>query len=749
MQGLSAQTYPNWQLCLALADDEPASLQKLVARLAQADSRVKVARIRTNQGISRSSNAALGIATGDFIGLLDHDDLLAPFALYEVARVLDARPECDLIYSDEDKLSADGRERSLPVIKPDFSPEMLLGHNYLCHFTVVRRSLVEAVGGFRSHYDSAQDWDLYLRIAQRTQNIQHIPACLYHWRAAPTSCASGLAAKPDALESQRRVIEDHFARQGTLAQARIEPNGTFRVTWPLPALPRVSVIIPNRDKPELIRRSMAGLLEETDYSDLEIVIVDNGSTDPATLACYERLRARGVTIVPFPESFNYSAMCNAGARAASGELLLFLNNDTEVLHADWLMEMVRWAQRPGIGVVGAQLLFPDGSIQHAGMVLGMRTLCGHVFHRASPEHGSAWGGSQWYRNLLAVTGACQLVSRAVFDEIGGFDEGYRVGYSDVVLCLEAWRAGYRNLYTPYARLIHHECSTRERVDPVDDARRFAGYLQGIRLLSDPYYNELLAAESQAPELQIGSARTAAEVLRSELEQHFGATAEAPAGNLIRKIFHCRHDVRAAFPDGLLPAGKDVMTQWVLNHGRQEYGGLHDGELRCYWDQIESRPGQNLAETYLLRADLQQRFPLAMTVFGRDELQQAMRREAVLPEIYSPLEELRLLARQRGDVGELLQQAGSVQGRDRLSAWLRGPARQEYALSEDWLQRALQSIAAGELDRGVNLLAHLSYQASLGRGPGATSTPCAAWASIAPAATCPTISRTTSCSAPSR
>lgn len=715
VQSLSEQTYPHWELCLAVADDEPAALRRLVARMAQADSRLKVARIRTNQGISRSSNAALSVAAGEFVGLLDHDDVLAPFALYEMARALEAHPECDLIYSDEDKLSADGHERSLPVLKPDFSPEMLLGHNYLCHFAVLRRSLVEQVGGFRPQYDGAQDWDLFLRIAERTQKIHHIPACLYHWRAAPTSTASTLDAKPDAMDTQRRVIEDHFARQGILAQARLAPNGTFRVTWPLAAAPRVTVIIPNRDKPQLIKRCMAGLLEGTEYPHLEIVIVDNGSTDPTTLEYYQDLRDRNAaTIVPFPQSFNYSAMCNAGARAAQGELLLFLNNDTEVLHADWLMEMVRWGTRPGMGVIGAKLLFPEGTLQHAGMVLGVQGLCGHVFHRAIEGNGMSWGGSEWYRNLLAVTGACQLISRPVFEQIGGFDESYRVGYSDVVLCLEAWRAGYRNLYTPYARLIHHECSTRERVDPAEDGRRFAQYLRDIGLEHDPYYNEQLAGDTHIPVPKPNSARRASQVLRDEIERRLTPPSPAPVSDHVRRIYHCRHDVRKCHPEAFLPSGQDGFLHWLREHGAREYPSLREDDVRVYLDRVVNQSERNLAEAWLFNSDWQKRFPLAMTAFGRSEFLKAIGSPAELPEVYTPLEELHLLARCRGDAAQLLNRAAKEGDGTRLVQWARTEGTRKYGLTKEWIDRLTTAINENaRFGPSVNLLGPLSYQAGLG------------------------------------
>lgn len=715
---VQGQTYPHWELCLVVADDEADQLQSQVRRLAKADPRIKVARLPTNRGISQNSNAALKIATGDYVGLLDHDDVLAPFALYEVARLLEADPECDLVYSDEDKLSEDGKLRFAPELKPDYSPEMLLGYNYICHFAVLRRSLVEQLGGFRGEYDGAQDWDLFLRASQRTARIRHIPQCLYHWRAIASSCASGLEAKPGVTNTQRRVVEEHLSRDGLQAEVQLKANGTFRITWPLATQPLVSIVVPSRDKPQLIQRCIAGLLEHTDYENLELIIVDNGSTDPATLHLYRQWQERqSVTIVSFPQEFNYSAMCNAGARAARGEFLLFLNNDTEVLHPDWLTELVRWGQRPGIGVVGPMLLFPDGTLQHAGLILGLGALCGHVFHGAAQTQHTPWGGADRYRNVMALTGACQLISRPLFERLGGFNEDYHVGYSDLVFCLEAWKAGYRNLYTPYARLVHHECSTRPRIDPADDARRFAEYLHAAELWNDPYFNPQLSGEVQIPSLPHGTARTAREMLRHEIERHLAKGQEATTGDFLRKVYQCRHDVRQALPDALLPAGRERMLQWARNHGTCEYPGLHEGELNAYQEQIENTPGRNLAETYLLDPQLQRRFPLAMTVFGRAEFLRAMRISADLPAIYTPREELILLGRCRAQVAELLEhaQAGAA-GQARLMSWLRTQARTEFQLSQQWLKGAEESLAAGAMARpGVNLIAPLSYQASLGVG----------------------------------
>lgn len=515
IESVRAQTYSHWRLHLAVAENEAPTLLSRIDHWAALDQRVQLLRLPRNDGISSTTNAALNGAEGDFVGLIDHDDRIAPNALYEFARLLAEDPGADLIYSDEDYLSANGRRRYRPVLKPDWSPHLILGYNYVGHFTVVRRSLLVELGGLRSECDGAQDWDLVLRVASRTQRIRHIPRVLYHWRAVPGSCALEPLAKPWALASQRRAVTDHLAGQQLAAQVTTGPTGMQRLVWSLDRQPLVSLVIPTRDQLPLIGRLVNDLLEATDYGPREIILVDSGSSDPRVWAQYRRWQStNGVRVVGLPGPFNYSRACNVGAAAAEGQVLAFLNNDLEVVEPGWLAELVRWALRPGTGLVGPQLLYPQGTLQHAGIVVGGEQLGWHLFRHARPATGSRLGPIGTYRDCLALTGACQVLRREVFDQLGGFDEEFELCYSDFALALAAHRAGYRNLITPYAALVHHECATRQPLDEREsrDAARFAARLRAWNLWDDPYFPQGLTAEP-LPRLRRADQPSAADLAR--------------------------------------------------------------------------------------------------------------------------------------------------------------------------------------------------------------------------------------------
>ena len=412
-------------------------------------------------------------------------DTLSPEALYEFARaIVDRDPRPDVLYCDEDHLARDGRTRCWPNFKPSWSPEMLLGYHYTGRLTLARRTLVEEVGGLDPSLGDAAEWDLMLRLSERTDRIVRIPLCLYH---NGSDICSG-----DGVHRQT-VLESHLKRIGiSEAQAVQQPNSTFRATWPLKHLPLVSVIIPTVDSPILIRQCIQGLLHKTDYPTKEIILVDNGSTDPDTLALYhEWSSSSAVSILPFDQPFNYSTACNLGASAARGDYLLFLNNDIEVIHPGWLEELVRWAQLPGIGVVGTKLVYPNGTIQHAGMALARKPV--HFFMKErddweTPPTNVIFGTANIYRNVTMLTGACQLLGRSLFDEIGGYDERSLLVASDTILCLEAFRLGYRNVYTPYAALVHQESATRGLADDSDDQLLFAQQLDQLNLREDPFFH---------------------------------------------------------------------------------------------------------------------------------------------------------------------------------------------------------------------------------------------------------------------
>jgi GT2 family glycosyltransferase len=439
------QSYDRWELRVAAAPARGTEVERLATAWMERDARIHI------DGADASAIPFGG--AGEFVAPLAAGDTLAPNALFEAARLLNEHRGTEIIYSDEDTLSADGRTRSSPFFKPGWSPEMLLSVNYLAH-ALIKRTLLEDIGPA----GRSGSWDLALRCSERAREIRRIAAVLYHLRAG----ARPALPRPEDL----RALEAHCRRQGIAgAHAAVVPPGVVRLTWPAGDR-NVSIIIPNKDREPLLRRCLTSLLRHTGYPRFEILIVDTGSTDEATRRYYADLAHEGrIRILEHPGPFNFSAANNAGARAATGDLLLFLNNDTEALNQDWLEEMVRWAGRREIGAVGAKLLYPDGTIQHAGIVVGLRGLAHHIYRQAAETHVDIFGSVDWYRNYLAVTGACLMVRRQVFDEVGGFDERYRIAYSDIEMCLRIHARGYRIVYTPFARLRHDEGATRGGVFP--------------------------------------------------------------------------------------------------------------------------------------------------------------------------------------------------------------------------------------------------------------------------------------------
>ncbi|MBK8834411.1 MAG: glycosyltransferase family 2 protein [Anaerolineae bacterium] len=498
IESVRAQSYGDWELVLADGASTLTGVRDVLDRYCADDHRVRVVSLDVNLGISGNSNAALSAATGDYAVLLDHDDLIEPDLLYEVGQCLDATPDTDIVYFDQDKVSADGRVHSDPWFKPHtWAPEHLLSGNPLMH-AVVRTRLLRDVGGFDPATDGAQDWDLMLRLTECPARVAHIPRVLYHWRQLPGSVAMNLGAKPWVIDLQPSVVAAHLRRQG-LGEVQYEllAPGLFRFAWPVSGR-RVSIIIPSRDKSALLARCLESLVQRTQYPDFEIIVVDTGSVEPATRGVYAIWRDKVSIVTDDIQPFNYSRACNIGARAATGNLLLFLNNDTEVLEPGWLEEMTRWAERPGAGAVGAKLLYPNGTIQHAGVIVGM----GHLFSGAREMYaGSYFGSVNWYRPLSAVTGACMLVPRAAFEQVGGFDEGFAIAFGDVDLCLRLRAAGFSVMYTPYARLRHHEGATRANaITPAD--QRLADQRLGLMVATgDPFFNSNLDPLSRIPALR--------------------------------------------------------------------------------------------------------------------------------------------------------------------------------------------------------------------------------------------------------
>ncbi len=500
IESVIAQTYTNWEWCIADGGSSQAEIREILERAIQRDARIRVAWLGENLGITGNSNAALRMATGDFVLLFDHDDVLAPFALHEIVNKLDEDPALDIVCFDEDKITADGQIRLQPMFKPArWSPELMLSANYLMH-SAVRRSLIEAVGGFDPDAEGAQDWDLLLRCTEQTSRIGHVAKVLYHWRMLPGSAATGLAAgKPWAVGVQPHVVANHLQRIGVpQPKAELIAPGYFRLIWPVRE-EKISIIIPTRDRLALLRRCLRSLLTLTAYRNFEVLVVDTGSTDQRVWDFYAELMSEPrVQVLHCEGTFNYSAVNNFGAYHAAGAHLLFLNNDVEALSPDWLEEMLRWSQRPEIGVVGAKLLYPEGTIQHAGIVLGL----GHLF-AGVPEgyNDSLFGGPNWYRNFSAVTGACLMTRREIFEQVGGFDEAYAVAFNDVDLCLRIAARGYRIVYTPFARLRHEEGATRANYVPWENHALAGQRMHTIFAQGDPFFNPNLDISSKVPHLR--------------------------------------------------------------------------------------------------------------------------------------------------------------------------------------------------------------------------------------------------------
>ncbi|MBY0515174.1 MAG: glycosyltransferase family 2 protein, partial [Gemmataceae bacterium] len=495
IESVRAQTYANWELCLADGASTAEHVRPILEKAAASDPRIKVAFLMANGGIVGNSNAAAAHATGDFLALLDHDDTLAPFALHAVVAAVNDTPDADFLYSDEDKLDTHG-ERVEPNFKPDWSPETLRSRNFVCHLTVVKRSLYEAVGGFRPGFDGSQDYDLVLRATERAARIVHIPHVLYHWRMHAQSTAFAKGSKNYAFEAGKRAVAEHLTRLGIDAGVHDGPVlGTYQVVYHLRTQPLVSVIIPNKDQVALLSRCVESL-GKSSYANVELVIVENGSQLPETHAYYRELRKQPhVRVLEWTKPFNYAAVNNFAAAQAKGELLLFLNNDTEGINPDWLEAMVKVAVQPGVGAVGAKLYYADDTIQHAGIVVGMGGVAGHA-HLFYPRQ--AAGYMQRLRitqNVAAVTGACLLTPRAVFERVGGFDEGFVLAFNDVDLCLAVLKAGYRVVWTPDAELYHLESKTRGYEDTAEKQARFKREHDLFHLkwgaflrAGDPYYS---------------------------------------------------------------------------------------------------------------------------------------------------------------------------------------------------------------------------------------------------------------------
>lgn len=504
IESVRRQLYPYWELCIADDASTDPSVLKALERYSALDSRIKVVYRSVNGHISAASNTALDMATGEWTALLDHDDVLSEYALFWVVDAINTKPNVRLIYSDEDKLNEAGERRDA-YFKCDWNYDLFLSQNLISHLGVYSTQLLRDIGGFRTGFEGSQDWDIALRCIERfsAEQIHHVPRVLYHWRIHSNSTAAGQTAKPYAYVAAERALNEHLQRKGVSGRADFLSNlGSFRVRYDAPALnPKVSVVIPTRDRVDILRQCITSVLGKTDYSNYEMLIIDNGSSDKETLRYLRKLKANArVRVLQDDQAFNFSALNNRAVREASGEFLLFLNNDTEVKSAEWLTEMLSIAAQPGVGAVGARLWYPDNTLQHGGVILGLGGIAGHGHLEAQSHNVGYFGRAALLQSLSAVTAACMLVRKSIFEQVGGFDESLKVAFNDVDLCLRIAQAGYRNVWTPYAELYHYESATRSYEKAPGQRERFQRESEYMRqrwaslLQNDPAYSPNLTLE---------------------------------------------------------------------------------------------------------------------------------------------------------------------------------------------------------------------------------------------------------------
>jgi GT2 family glycosyltransferase len=505
IESVRKQIYENWQLCVADDNSPSPHVKRVVAEYAAIDPRITYVFREQNGHIAEATNSAAKLATGEFIGFLDHDDELRENALYWVIKELNEHRDADLIYSDEDKITEDGI-RHYPHFKSDWNPELMLCQNYVCHFTVVRRTIFEKLGGIRKGFDGAQDWDFVLRVSESTtpDKIRHIPRILYHWRVIEGSTAKATESKPYVTAAQIKAVSDYLERRGDVGAGveSLPAISMLKVTYRIPTPPLVSLIIPTHNQRELLSKCIHGILESTTYKNLEVLVVDNRSDEQETLLYLEKISEDPrVRVIRDNGPFNFARINNDAVKHARGTIFGFINNDIQVMRPDWLHEMVSHVIRQNIGAVGARLLYPNGTVQHAGVILGIGGVADHMMKHISAQSLGYFCRAILPQNLSAVTAACMLVKREAFERVGGFDQdAFAVAYNDIDFCLRLRQAGYLITYTPYAELLHHESVSRGYEDSPDKLARFQREYDemkrrwGAALSFDPYYNPNCSAD---------------------------------------------------------------------------------------------------------------------------------------------------------------------------------------------------------------------------------------------------------------
>ncbi|MDO5127019.1 MAG: glycosyltransferase [Eubacteriales bacterium] len=511
---VQAQTYTKWELCIADGSTDTKTYP-LIETYCEADARIKLKKLDKNYGISGNTNEALAMATGDYVALFDHDDLLTPDALYYVVEALNEPGETgtyDVLYTDEDRISANGKKHMDPFFKPDFSIDFLRTHNYITHFFVVKRTLLDQVGGFDATYDGAQDYDLIFRCTEAAERIKHIPRIVYHWRSHKNSTAGNPESKLYAFEAGKRALEAHLKRQGLEATvSHTDMWGVYDVRYATPGNPLISIIIPNKDHIEDLDKCVQSIYEKSSYREFEFIVVENNSEEQKTFDYYKKMEARhdNFHVVYWKGIFNYSAINNFGAEHAKGDFLLLLNNDTELIAPDSLSRMLGICMREDVGIVGAKLYYPDDTIQHAGVVLGFGGYAGHVFHGYSKDNYGYMLRAVVTNNFSAVTAACLMTKRDVFDSVGGLTEAFVVACNDVDYCLKVRKRQKLVVFCAESEWYHYESKSRGYEDTPEKKKRFDGEVARFRDLwadvvdaGDPYYNPNFSVQYEPFKLKV-------------------------------------------------------------------------------------------------------------------------------------------------------------------------------------------------------------------------------------------------------
>lgn len=500
-----SQTYGNWELCLADGSDKNQDhIEKCVKQYISKDNRIRYKKLDSNLGISGNTNACFQMSTGDYIGLLDHDDILHPAALYEVMKAI-SESDADFIYTDEDTFRKKPTDAYCPHFKPDYSPDTLRSYNYICHFSVFKRSLYETAGGFRSEYDGSQDYDIILRLTERARKIVHIPRILYYWRAHNNSVALNLLSKPYVIDAAKRAISDHLSRQGL--KGRVADSSiptTYKINYNICGMPKISILIPNKDHSDDLKKCVNSIITKSTYKNYEIIIIENNSTQKETFEYYKQLESfDNVSVVTWDGKFNFSAIVNFGFSFSKGEHIVLLNNDTEVITPNWMEEMLMFSQRSDVGAVGCMLYYPDDTVQHAGVILGIGGVAGHAHKHYKRGDSGYMSRLAIAQNMSAVTAACLMIPRHVFERVGGFDENYEVAFNDVDFCMKIRNLGYLIVFTPYAELYHYESKSRGVEDTPEKRKRFENEVRLFQSkwkdkleAGDPYYNVNLTLERE-------------------------------------------------------------------------------------------------------------------------------------------------------------------------------------------------------------------------------------------------------------